>query len=311
MSTTAVPRPARRLRLPGLQFGSLEHLDGRLPIVLGVVLAIVAAALVYAGQQHARDQANAPEEVVPVVVAATNVPQGTVLNSGNISTLFKVSRQVAKDVPQDAVSSLSTLDGEVTTVALSAGDRVLASSASTPADSTVSGARAALLPPGQVAIILPVNDNISVGGAVVPTDHVDVIATIPVTATGDNGKSTDTVVTQAILRDVRVLATGFRTRPPATNGQQPAADTNPTPYSTLTLALTPEDAVTVQHLLAQNVRLALALRRPGDQTVPTTPVTSTDIAKRMGVSGQAVTSAPPAVAQQPAARQPAPARTTP
>jgi pilus assembly protein CpaB len=302
-----------------LDLAALADRDGRLPIAVGLFLAVVAAVLVYVGQQHLRDQATAPEEVTPVVVAASSVPQGTLLTSSNISSLFTIQRLPASSVPQDAVASLNALDGQVTATPLSPGDRVLSSSISAPADSTVSGARAALLPSGQVAIILPVNDNISVGGAVVPTDRVDVIASIPVT-TVDNGKQTQTLVTQAVLRDVRVLATGFRTRPPASANAQPQpADANPTPYSTLTLALAPEDAITVQHLLAQNVRLALALRRPGEQTVPTTPVTSDDIVRRFGMAAQRGTAQlaastqpagqgqqPPVIAQPPASAQNAP-----
>jgi pilus assembly protein CpaB len=289
-------RPAERLRLPKLQlvrfsgvsgFGGVE---GRLPIMLGVLLAVVAALLVFVGLQHARDQANAPEEVTPVVVAASNIPQGTLLSSNNIPTLFKVTRVAASGAPQDALSSVTTLEGQMTAVTLTAGDTVLASSISTPADSTASGPRAALLPPGDVAIVLPVNDNISVGGAIVPTDRVDVIATIPVPSTNaqqPTSKNTDNLVTQAVLRDVRVLATGFRTRPPAQdNGQSDSASTNPTPYSTLTLAVSPQDAVLVQHLLAENVRLALALRRPGEQTVPTTAITTSDLAHWLALSNQ-------------------------
>jgi pilus assembly protein CpaB len=303
MTHVAIPRPSRGFRLPRLDLTGSGGLEGRLPIAIGVALALLAAVLVYVAQQHAREEANAPQEVVPVVVAGSNIAQGTLLNSSNISTLFTVKRLPSNGVPQDAVPSLSVLDGQVTATNIAAGDRVVASMISAPADSTVSGARAALLPPGQVAIILPVNDNISVGGAVVPTDRVDVIASIPVTTTGENGKSSDTLVTQAILRDVRVLATGFRTRPPAVNGQTQPADTNPTPYSTLTLALSPEDAITIQHLLAQNVRLALALRRPGEQTVPTTPVTSSDIARRLGLTGQAVPSPAQTQPQAPAQAQ--------
>jgi hypothetical protein len=39
----------------------------------------------------------------------------------------------------------------------------------------------------------------------------------------------------------------------------------------------------VQHLLAQNVRLALALRRPGDEAEPTSPETTADIARRFNL----------------------------
>ncbi len=87
-----------------------------------------------------------------------------------------------------------------------------------------------------------------------------------------------------------MLATGFRTRPvpQAPTAGVPvaatAADTGPAPYPTLTLALLPQDAVIVQHLLAQNVRLALALRRPGDQSSKTVPETTVEIARRYNLN---------------------------
>jgi Flp pilus assembly protein CpaB len=160
---------------------------------------------------------------------------------------------------------------------------VLTSSLSAVAPSTAAGPRADLLPPGHVAVVLDVNEHISVGGAVAPTDRVDLIATVPV----PSGAGATLPVTQAILRDVRVLATGFRTRPlPAVTSQSGAAAADPAPpapYPTLTLALTPQDAVVVQHLLAQNVRLALALRRPGDEPAPTSPETTANIARRFNL----------------------------
>jgi len=260
------------------------QVDGRLPLIAGVGLAILTGGLIYSSLAQARDQVAAPLEVIPIVVPKADIEAGTSLNASNVDGLFEVVRIPTAKAPADAVTSLAALDGRVPASALKAGE-YLTSRELTTASATTSGPRADLLPPGHVAIVLDVTEHISVGGAVVPTDRVDLIATISV----PSGSAT-VPVTQAILRDVRVLATGFRTRPApqatATGvpGAAPVADTGPAPYSTLTLALVPQDAIIVQHLLAQNVRLALALRRPGEQSIKTVPETSAEIIRRYNLN---------------------------
>jgi pilus assembly protein CpaB len=268
-------------------------------LLAAVVLAIAAGALIYVSLQHAREQAlTLPVEVVtPVLVARTDVAPGTVLEQANVSNLFELTRVAADQVAPEAITSLAALEGHTTAVPLHAGDRVLTSSLAALAPSTAAGPRSDLLPQGHVAIVLDVNDQISVGGAVAPTDRVDVIATVPV----PSNAGPPVPVTQAILRNVRVLATGFRTRPAPTPPTQAAASAEPTPpspYPTLTLALKPQDAVVVQHLLAQNVRLALALRRPGDEEEPTSPETTAEIARRFNLlaDDQTTAGSPPRTA---------------
>jgi Flp pilus assembly protein CpaB len=261
-----------------------------------LLLATLAGLLIYVSLQQAREQAQAnPVEVVtPVVVAATDVAKGTVLDRSSTSTLFTLTRAPADRVASDALTSLSALEGHMTVTSLRAGDRVRASDLGALAPTTSAGPRADLLPPGHVAIVLDVNEHISVGGAVAPTDRVDLVATIPVATSADARASVP--VTQAILRDVLVLATGYRTRPntvtPSQDSSSSSEPTPPAPYSTLTLALAPQDAVLVQHLLAQNVRLALALRRPDEDAEPTSPVTTAEIARRFNLRSSAAPGGP-------------------
>jgi Flp pilus assembly protein CpaB len=270
--------------LTGLRQRTMFRVDGRLPLVAGVGLAVLTGGLIYAGLAQARDQVAAPLEIIPIVVPKADIEAGTSLDASNLGGLFEIVRIPASKAPVDAVTSLAGLDGRVPAMALKAGEYLTSGELTTPA-ATMSGPRSDLLPPGHVAIVLDVTEHISVGGAVAPTDRVDVIATIPVAS----GSGT-VPVTQAILRDVGVLATGFRTRPApqaaaaGTPVAATAADSGPAPYSTLTLALLPQDAVIVQHLLAQNVRLALALRRPGDQSTRTVPETTVEIARRYNLN---------------------------
>jgi Flp pilus assembly protein CpaB len=269
---------------PTLTAPRSPQLAGRLSLVIGSALAVVTGLLIYGGLQYGREQIVAesqqPVVVAPVVVATVDIAPGTLLTSASLASQFSVSRVPANDLPGDTVSSLATLDGRTTATQLRVGDRVRTSDLVAPSATTAAGARADLLPPGYVAIVLPVTDQISVGGAVMPTDRVDLIANVPVSESTVSG----TLVTQALLRDVRVVATGFRTRPTAS--PTPATTTEvqaPSQYSTLTLALAPQDALMVEHLLANNVRLALALRRPSDPVEPTTPVTTAGLVDRFGL----------------------------
>ena len=291
-------RPANLVALSSLP-GERPRLrwDGRVPLVLGVLLAVVTGGLIYLSLRQAREEAPPPQEVVSVLVATTDLPAGATLDANAAKTLFSPSRVPASSAPDDTVGSLASVDGRSLSVALHAGDVLRSSQLVTTAPSTVSGPRADLLPTGHVAIVLDVNEHISVGGAVMPRDRVDLIATIPVAQPG-GGPAVP--VTQALLRDVQVLATGFQTRPvPLSSSGQSSEATTPAPYSTLTLALTPQDAVLVQHLLAQNVRLALALRRPGEALDATAPQTTAEIAQRYNLAAAARVVPPQAQAPTP------------
>lgn len=247
----------------------------RVALGLGLVLALVAGGVVFLALRAAREQAPLALEVQPVVVAAADIPAGTLLDASNVPRLLAVRREPAAAVPDGALTSTASAEGRTTSVALRAGDRVLAGDLG--ASTTGSGASlAALIPQGQVAIVLPASDQVSVAGAVRPADRVDLVASVPVRQ--PNGSQV--VVTQALLKDIVVLATGAQTT--ASRGAlQEAAPT--APYSTLTIALAPQDALVVQHLLSANVRLAMVLHRPDMPAVDTRPVTMDEVIRRFGL----------------------------
>jgi pilus assembly protein CpaB len=187
--------------------------------------------------------------------------------------LLTVAMAPASQLSANVVTSTAVIMGRTTHEPIRAGERLSLDKLALP---TASTGLSALLPPGHVAVILPVTELISVGGAVQPHDRVDLIATLAV----PQANGSQRVVTQALLRNVAVVATGTQTSPQALVLGQNVRQ----PYSTLTLALTPQDALVVQHLLQANVRMALALRRPDDaQVAEVTPVTMDEIARRYGL----------------------------
>jgi pilus assembly protein CpaB len=242
----------------------------------GVVFAVAAGVATFLILRAVRDQPLPVVEVVPVVHAATDIAPGTVVTRASVGSLLTIVREPAGEVPGDAITSVSLVTGQTILVPVRAGERISTRHFEA---SSVLGGMQNLLPPGFVAVVMPATEQISVGGAVQPQDRVDLIASIP--ARRPDGSQQ--LVTQTLLRDVRVVATGQQTLPPL----EPSPNTRPQAYSTLTLALPPQDALVVEHLLSTNVRVVLALRRAADEPAATQPVTTDDILQRFGLQAPA------------------------
>ena len=120
------------------------------------------------------------------------------------------------------------------------------------------GFLAAALGPGMRAITVAVSDTSSVAGFVFPGDRVDIMLTQEVAGGGDGAALK---VTETILRNVRVLATGQSTQSADSAGNAVMKS-----YSTITLEATPKIAEKIA--VAQTVgQLSLALRSIADNTV--------------------------------------------
>lgn len=248
---------------------------------LGVALAIAAGGSVYLAVQLAGQPAAAPVEVATVVAAAADIPAGTTFDATNTANLVRVARVPADQVEQQVLTSPLALLGRTTVAAVHSGEilqeRQLRPAANAPAATEGLAVR---LEPGYVAMALPMNDAIGVAGAVRPMDRVDLIASVPTR----NASGAQTVLTQAIVRDARVLAVGGQSNP----GQA----ARPAP-STLTLELTPQDALVVEHLVQAKVRVVLALRRPDDPpALITQPVSMDDIVRRLSATAPGPTPTP-------------------
>lgn len=243
----------------GLPRWLLVYRLGTPVLLIALALGLAAGGSVYLALRAAREQA--ATEVLPVLVAAADIAPGTLLGPASADRLLTVVREPASSVSEDAVTSLAAVQDRVVAAPLRRGERLLARHLAVP---TASGGVTLAVPAGFVATVLPVNEQVSVGGAIGPGDRVDLIANVPIRQRDGSQQ----LVTQALLRDVGVLATGGQTAPPRA------------PYATLTLAVSPQDALVVQHLLSANVRMVLALRRPGDPVAETQPVTMETIAER-------------------------------
>lgn len=277
-STTALTTGLARAGRPRRSFGGGPRWlptsrISTLSLALGLLLAIGAALLAYLAVQTARGSQPAPvTEVLPVVVAAQDITPGAIVDTVALKTLFRVERQPAAQVPDDALTSPVVLEGRTFAKPVRAGERITAS-ALTPLGSA--GSLLTVVPPGYLAITIPVNELVTVGGAVGPQDKVDVIVSMAVPQPSGPNNTPGRMVTQVLMRDVQVLAAGVQTAPSASGQKQVSP--------TLTLALTPQDAVVMEHLLSANVRFVFGVKRPGEPPTDTLPMTTEEIARRYGL----------------------------
>lgn len=212
-------------------------------LALAVVVGLVASSLVYRQMQRA---AAAPREVATtkLVVAATAMPLGT-----------RLEPRFLREVPWPGGEPMA---GMFTNVE-DASNRALLSSVvenepileSKLAPKEAGAGLAAVIPEGQRAMSVKVDEVVGVAGFVLPSTMVDVL----VTGSVAGGRGGSDSITRTILENIRVL----------TAGQQVEEDKDgkPQKVSVVTLLVTPDEAARLA-MASTEGRIQLALRNTID-----------------------------------------------
>lgn len=267
-------------------------------ILIGLFAVLVVNG-VFSGVEERQEQIAEQNRMVKIVVASQEVAFGTPLSLQNV----RLANWPASSVPVGAFTTVE--DATKARVALRPivpGEPVLASKVSgVDGRATI----AANLPPGQLAMAIPINDVSGAGGFVRPGDVVDVLVTrrIP----GEGGNESDKM-TDVVLQSVPVLAV-----------DQISDENNTKPAISKTATLQVDSYSAQKLALAQQLGvLTLALRNVGDPTVgPRNTVVGRDItASRLYIrpKGQAtpmLARAPRMAAPRPAAGTTAPFKPIP
>lgn len=215
-------------------------------LVLALVFGVLAAYMVKnAIELQATPGAAAVLEVRPGVVAAVDLPVGTVLERSHL----KVVDFTIASMPAGGYATVDeVLAGEsppVVVLGIGANEAVLPSKLSTGVPRRGLTAR---IPDGLRAIAIPVNDVRGVGGFVLPGDVVDVLHTTTV------GRRDDQPVSRTLMQGLTVLGVDQRSD---------EEQENAVVVKVVTLLATPQQAKTLT--LSQQVgHLTLALRNEGD-----------------------------------------------
>jgi pilus assembly protein CpaB len=214
-------------------------------VILGLV-AVILANSYFTGVEERQAKVAREQKLTRIVVAAKELPFGTVLNEQNV----RLTNWPENSVPVGAFTSIAdaTAGGNAALRTIVVGEPVLASKLSN--RPTLS----ANLPEGQYAVAIPVSAVAAVGGFVRPGDLVDVLLTRQIPGGGADGNDR---MTDVVLSSVPVLAIDVDA-----NEQS----TSPKVGKTATVQV---DTLGAQKLaLAQQLGvLSLALRNATDQTV--------------------------------------------
>ena len=222
-------------------------LKGKTPLIVALVLALVAGVIAYSAVKKQELNVRRGWNLVPVVVAAVDISEGTVVTFDMISQRSVPEQFITSSVVKP--DSASYVVNQKVLVPVQAGDPLLWSQFET---TKASERLSNKVQKKARAISIEVGKTSAVGGWVRPNDHVDLIGTFKDPQTNEN-------VAVTLLQNVIVLATGKITGTTNVNlipeGQRD--------YANISLLVIPEEAESI--VLAQELgSLTLALRNDDD-----------------------------------------------
>ena len=173
-------------------------MKGKKLFFFSFILAIAAAGSVYVYLMDMEQKNKAAANLVPVYVAAQEIPARTKLDPSMFTT---------RDVPetaihQDAITDIEQLSGSYTRERLVSGEQVMASRL---VFAQSESALSYKVSPNHRAVTVPVNNVSGVAGFILPGDYVDCIVTID--PPGAEGEKKETI-TRVVAENIRVLAAG-------------------------------------------------------------------------------------------------------
>ncbi len=246
----------------------------RLGLIIGAVLAILAAVLVklYLDQQRrtietqakkaiAQVQAQVQKNQTAVLVAKQDIPKGMLLEA----TMLEAAVFPNQYVSPQAVTSFERISGTETIAAISKGEQITLSKLMLSREA----ARISLsmsTPIGKRAVTIPIDTIAGVGGMIRPGDYVDVMCMVPVPVQTPDGKKTTQEINIPVFQNVLILALGQELVSPDTSKQKRKEEKKePSPF--ITLALTPQEASLLIFLQEQQAKMRLILRSPADSKI--------------------------------------------
>ncbi len=222
-------------------------LKGKTPLIVALVLGVFAGIIAYSAVRKKESDVRRGWNLVPVVVAAVDVAEGTVVTFDMISQRSVPEQFVTSSVVKP--DSASYVVNQKVLVPVQAGDPLLWSQFET---TRAAEKLSVKVQKKTRAMTLDVGKSASVGGWVRPNDHVDIIGTFKDPQTNEN-------VAVTLMQNVIVLATGKITGTTNVN----LIPESQREYNNVSIMVIPEEAEIL--VLAQELgALTLSLRNDED-----------------------------------------------
>jgi pilus assembly protein CpaB len=234
-----------------------------LAAVVALLLAISGGLVLVAYVKNADRRAMGSMEVARVLIVEEHIKSGSAAE--DLSQLVSIQLVPARTVVEGALTSLSAVQGQVTTSDLVRGEQVLPSRFADPAS---------LLPPGQVKVpsgmqevSIALDSQRALGGNLTPGDTVGIIIST-------DGTAENPALTQAILHKVLVSrVSGGNLTSESDSGEE---DASPATTVTVTFAVSANDAERVVY--AANYGKPWLSLEPADAAVSgTTGITAESV----------------------------------
>lgn len=230
-----------------------------LVVMMFVALVLGLTAAVGVWQYISSTQKKVKELTVTraVVIATMAIPAGTKLSDVDLT----IKQFPAQAIPKDYPNSIDQIKGRIVKSGIQAEEIITEARL---VGQGAAGGMPVIIPPGQRAITIKVNDVIGVGGFVNPGDRVDILS-VSKTESGQP-------LSKTILQNVQVLAVGDKLLDPNVL-PEPQAKV----VGQITLALNPQDSERLA-LAADSGKLQLVLRPHSESTyVATAGATLEDV----------------------------------
>ena len=224
----------------------------RMRVILVLLVAIAAGGgLAYGTYSYVRNVPTAAAAVAtrPVVVAAADIAIGAALRPEDVRTID----WPAAALPAGVFEKPDEVVGRGLVMPLIQNELILPMKL---ASKEAGSGLPIMIPEGERAVSVRVNEVIGVAGYVLPGTRVDVVAVASAT-----DKKADTT-SKVVLTNVQVLAAG-------TKMEQDGEGGKPMPVTVVTLLVVPEQAERLT-LASTEGKIQLALRNPLDQSSPIT-----------------------------------------
>ena len=219
-------------------------------IIIAVVLGLIAAIGIWQYLNKTQQQVKELSITRAVVVASKSIPAGKKLEESDLA----IKQLPAQTIPKDYPSSIDSLKGRLVKGTI-ATDEIITEGRLV--GQGAAGGLPVVIPPGQRAITIRVNEVVGVGGFISPGDYVDILSVLK--------KSEDQTFSKTILQDVLVLAVGDKIFDPNI-----FSDPQAKIVSQVTFALSPKDAEKLT-LASETGQLHLILRPNSEKELATTP----------------------------------------
>ena len=171
-------------------------LKGKTPLIVAIVLGVLAGAVAYLSIKKKEREVKAGWNLVPVVVAADSVSEGTIITYDMISQRPVPEQFVTSSVIKP--DSANYVVGQKVLVPLQAGDPLLWSQFET---SKAAEKLSTIVQKKGRAITVQAGGVSAVGGWVRPNDHIDILGVF-------RDQATQEPMAMTLLQNVVVLATG-------------------------------------------------------------------------------------------------------